>query len=83
MKKIAPFVGVVMIVGGLACCLVGSKFVPLAISFMMFIAGAGGIFMVGYNFLPPTTVKMASLIILLVVAVLIGVLIAWISYKFL
>lgn len=83
MGKIAPFTGIVMIVGGLACAFFGSKFVPLAISFMMFIAGSGGVFMVGYNFLPPTTVKMASLIALLVVAVLIGVLIAWIAYKFL
>lgn len=83
MNKLAPFAGIVMIVGGLACCLVGSKFVPLAISFMMFIAGAGGVFMVGYNFLPPTTVKMVSLIILLVVAVLVGILIAFLAYKFL
>jgi len=83
MAKIAPFTGIVLIIGGLACTFAGSKFVPIAISFLMFLAGSGGIFMVGYNFLPPTTVKMWSLIVLLVVAILIGILIAWIAYKFL
>lgn len=83
MAKLAPFAGAILIIGGLACCLAGSKFVPLAISFLMFLAGSGGIFMVGYNFLPPTTVKMWSLIVLLVVAVLLGVLLGWVAYKFL
>jgi len=83
MNKIAPFTGIVLILGGLAVTFFGSKFVPLAIAFLSFLGGAGGIFMVGYNFLPPTTVKMWSLIVLLVVAALLGLLIAWLTYKFL
>lgn len=82
MKKIAPFTGAILIIGGLLCTFAGSKFVPIAISFLTFLAGSGGIFMIGYNFLPPTKVSMGSIIALLVIAVLIGICIGYLTYRF-
>ena len=81
MKRIAPFTGAILIVGGLLCCFLGSKFIPLAIAFLCFLAASGGVFMLGYNFLPPATVKLYVIIIVLVVAILIGCVIGFLIYK--
>jgi hypothetical protein len=82
MKKVAPLAGAILILGGIVVTFTGSKFVPGAISFLTFLAGSGGIFMIGYNFLPPTKVSMGSIIALLVIAVLIGIVIGYLTYRF-
>ena len=82
MKKLAPFTGAFIIIAGAVMCFAGSRFLPLAISFLVGFGVTGVCSLVGYNFLDPDNAKMWHLIVLVIASLAFGVVAAIFAFKF-
>ena len=81
-KMIAPFTGTIILVIGCVMCFYGSRFLPFVIAFLAALGVMGVICLIGYNFLDPIKAEMWHLIVLMLVALVFGIIVGILIFKF-
>ena len=77
-----PFIGIIIIVLGLALLIFGARFVLYTFAALVFLGTSCVLFNIVYKVLPQDSTTNVVLIVVLVLSILIGVAVAFVTYKF-
>jgi hypothetical protein len=82
MDLLAPFFGAILIIIGLAMLLKGSYFLHLVVGLMVGTVATIIFFSIGYSLMPTSQLKFGTLIGVLVLCIILGGLVAYLSFRF-